>query len=50
MARNVETILSDMRANPGAIKFGEALKIAGHFFGKFGNPRIAGSHHIYKVP
>ena len=50
MARNVETILADMRANPGSIKFTDACKVAAHFFGTFGKPRIAGSHHIYKMP
>jgi predicted HicB family RNase H-like nuclease len=33
MARDVETILSDMRANPEGIKFNEACKVAAHFFG-----------------
>jgi hypothetical protein len=47
MARDVETILSDMRANPEGVKFNDACKVAGHFFGK---PRIAGSHHVYKMP
>ncbi len=50
MARDVETILGDMRANPGGIKFSDACKVADHFFGAFGKPRIAGSHHIYKMP
>ena len=50
MARDVETILGDMRANPEGIKFNEARKVAEHFFAEFGQPRIAGSHHIYKMP
>jgi hypothetical protein len=50
MARDVETILSDMRANPEDIKFNEARKVAEHFFAEFGKPRIAGSHHVYKMP
>jgi len=50
MARSLETILGDMRANPEGIKFSDACKVAEHFFGKFGSPRIAGSHHIYKMP
>jgi hypothetical protein len=49
-ARDVETILGDMRANPDGIKFNEARKVADHFFGEFGKPRIAGSHHVYKMP
>ncbi len=50
MARDIETILSDMRANPEDIKFNEARKVAEHFFAEFGKPRIAGSHHVYKMP
>jgi len=50
MARDIETILSDMRANPEGIKFNEARKVAEHFFAEFGKPRIAGSHHVYKMP
>jgi hypothetical protein len=50
MARDVETILSDMRANPEGIKFNEARKVAEHFFAEFGTPRIAGSHHVYRMP
>ena len=50
MARDVETILSDMRINPKDIKFNEARKVAEHFFAEFGKPRIAGSHHVYKMP
>jgi hypothetical protein len=50
MARDVETIISDMLANPEGIKFNEARKVANHFFGEFGKPRVAGSHHVYKMP
>ena len=50
MARDVETILGDMRANPEGIKFNEARKVAEHFFAEFGKPRIAGSHYVYKMP
>ena len=50
MARDIETILSDMRANPEGIKFNVARKVAEHFFAEFGKPRIAGSHHVYKMP
>ena len=50
MARYVETILSDMRANPEDIKFNDARKVAEHFFAEFGKPRTAGSHHVYKMP
>jgi hypothetical protein len=50
MARDVETIISAMRASPEGIKFAEACKVAAHFFGEFGKPRVAGSHHIWKMP
>jgi len=50
MARDIEAILNDMRTNPTDIKFNELRKIAEHFFAEFGKPRIAGSHHIYKMP
>jgi hypothetical protein len=38
-----------MSANPERIKFNEARKVADHFFAEFGKPRIAGSHHVYKM-
>jgi hypothetical protein len=50
MARDIETILSAMRANPEGVKFNEACTVAEHFFGEFGKPRINGSHHVYKMP
>jgi len=50
VARDVKTILSDMRANPAGIRFDEACKVADHFFGAFGAPRNVGSHRIYKMP
>ena len=50
MARDVETILREMRDNPAGVKFNDARKVADHFFGGYGAPRIAGSHHIYKTP
>ncbi len=46
MARNVETILGEVHANRGGIKFSDACKVADHVFGAFGKPRIAGSHRI----
>jgi hypothetical protein len=50
MARGVEIILSDMRANPTGIKCSEARKITDHFFGEFGKPRSAGSRHVHNMP
>ncbi len=39
-----------MRANPADTKFSDVRKVAEHFFGAFGEPRIVGSHHVYKMP
>lgn len=50
MARDVETILSAMRANPAGVTFSEACKVGDHFFGEFGKARTVGSHRIYKTP
>ncbi len=33
--------------NPKNVSFSDALKVATHFFGE---PRIKGSHHIFKTP
>lgn len=50
MARDVETILSEMRANPAGVTFSEACKVGDHFFSEFGKARTVGSHRIYKTP
>jgi hypothetical protein len=50
MARSVADIVAAMRTNPKGLRFTEARKVAEHYFGRFGKPRIAGSHHIYKTP
>jgi len=34
-------------ANPKNTRFADAVKVATHFFGE---PRIKGSHHIFKMP
>lgn len=36
-----------MRGNPRSVQFSDALMVAAHYFGE---PRISGSHHIYKTP
>ena len=36
-----------MRANPKSIRFSDALKVATYFFNE---PRISGSHHVFKMP
>jgi hypothetical protein len=37
----------DFLSNPKNVKFGDLLQICGEYFG---NPRICGSHHIFKMP
>jgi hypothetical protein len=36
-----------MRANPKSIRFSDALQVATCFFAE---PRISGSHHMFKMP
>lgn len=43
----IAKLLAGMRANPGAVRFRDALKVAEHFFGE---PRRSGSHHVFKMP
>lgn len=47
MAKAIEKLLAEMRASPQSVRFSDALKVAGHYFGK---PRISGSHHVFKMP
>lgn len=37
----------DILENPKNVRFSELLKVTSHFFG---DPRIKGSHHVFKVP
>jgi hypothetical protein len=47
MARLV-SILAEMRANPGGMRFTELSRVCDHYFGK---PRQMGSsHRVYKTP
>jgi hypothetical protein len=46
-AEKVEHLVAEMRDNPRSVRFLDALKVASHYFGE---PRISGSHHIYKTP
>ena len=39
--------LADMRADPGNVRFRDALVVAEHFFG---TPRRSGSHHVFRTP
>jgi hypothetical protein len=36
-----------MRATPGSIRISDVLRVATHYFGE---PRIKGSHYIFKMP
>lgn len=43
---SVERLLAGMRNNPKGVRFEDALKVAKSYFGE---PRISGSHHIFKT-
>ncbi len=45
--KRIAKLLADMRTNPRAVRFRDALRVAEHFFGK---PRRSGSHHVFKMP
>jgi hypothetical protein len=48
MAASVDEILAEMRANPAAVRFADACKVATHYFGQ---PRQNGtSHKVWKMP
>jgi len=47
VAKSVGDIETEMRANPGGIRFAAAAKVAKHYFGP---PRKQGSHWVYKMP
>ena len=38
---------AELLSHPKDVKFAEAVKVATYFFGE---PRIKGSHHIFKMP
>jgi hypothetical protein len=46
MAR-VPELVAAMRANPKNVRFVDALRVAREYFGE---PRIKGSHHIFRTP
>ena len=46
----IEKQVAAMRDNPSSVSFSDALRVADHYFREFGEPRISGSHHIYKTP
>lgn len=44
---SIEKILKRMRTNPRDIRFSDCLRICKHYFGE---PRIRGSHYVFKTP
>ncbi|MGH7085698.1 MAG: hypothetical protein ACREFN_11985 [Acetobacteraceae bacterium] len=47
MTKAITKLLARMRASPRAVRFAAALKVAEHYFGE---PRIVGSHHVFRMP
>lgn len=48
MAKAIEDILAEMRANPFGVRFADACKVVTHYFG---DPRQSGtSHKVWKMP
>ena len=43
----IEKILDKLKSNATNVSFAELAKICGHYFGE---PRIQGSHYVYKMP
>ena len=43
----IQKRLADMRGNPKSVRLSDALAVAEHYFGE---PRVEGSHHIFKTP
>jgi hypothetical protein len=46
--KRIAKLLAEMRANPAAVRFRDALAVAEHFFGE--PRRSSGSHHVFKMP
>ncbi len=44
---SADSLLEEMRNNSKGVRFEDALKVAKKYFGE---PRISGSHHIFKTP
>lgn len=47
MTTAIDAILTEMRNNPGGVRFADAMKLCEHYFGK---PRKSGSHRVFKMP
>lgn len=43
----IEKILDQLKNNPANVSFADLAKVCG---GYFGEPRIQGSHYVYKMP
>jgi hypothetical protein len=44
---SLQTLIEQMKAHPGSVRFSALSKVCKAYFGE---PRRAGSHHIYKTP
>jgi hypothetical protein len=47
VTRAIQKRLADIRSNPKSVSFSDALAVAEHYFGE---PRVSGSHHVFKTP
>jgi hypothetical protein len=43
----IEKIIDQIKNNPANVSFADLAKVCGNYFGE---PRIQGSHYIYKMP
>jgi hypothetical protein len=48
VAADIESLVSEMRANPTNVRFADACRVANHFFGP--PRRGATSHQIWRMP
>jgi hypothetical protein len=48
VTKAIEKLLAGMRNKPRSVRFADALKVAGHYFGE--PRRSGGSHHVFKMP
>ena len=44
---HMDKVLAKIRRNPKNVRFGDLRKVCDHYFGQ---PRVKGSHLLYKVP
>ncbi len=43
----IEKLLTQLKNNPQNVSFSDLRKVCNHYFG---DPRVTGSHHVYKTP